>query len=60
MPNEILSDEGEAKIDDRSRRIIVNAMVSRVSLFKEKMSEMASASQKRSCYLSSEADSRGH
>jgi hypothetical protein len=44
MPNEILSDEGEAKIDDRSRRIIVNAMVSRVSLFKEKMSEMASAS----------------
>ena len=40
MPNEILSDEGEAKIEDKSRRIIVNAMVSRVSLFKEKMSEM--------------------
>jgi hypothetical protein len=60
MPNEILSDEGEAKIDDRSRRIIVNAMISRVSLFKEKMSEIASASQKRSCYLSSEADSRGN
>jgi len=60
MPNEILSDEGEVKIDDRSKRIIVNAMVSRVSLFKEKMSEMASASQKRSYYLSSEVDSRGN
>lgn len=32
MPNEI-SEEGEAKIEDKSRKIIVNAMVSRVSLF---------------------------